>query len=496
MNSASRYWILIKIDAAGKRKIEEILPAKAFFLASFPEFTAQSKVPDALIQRQLLHWMKEAPEEGILAKLKIPQLKALNTTNANDPISDDNRRLLAERCLQCFISGQIDQVCQKLAAQFGNEHGFTSSDLLPFVLDDDGSRQTKQVSTPYKSLFREILESFDPQQSSLATWATRRVRHHKELNAFLLECGVYLVSDWAILNDTTPKQLQRIFSQFHQLTPIEIQQASRLLESYHAVYRAQRLKQRQAGNKRQCLPPTTEQLHQIAKRLLTQTTEMLAPETLITQLQEIASRLREYRVYVRGGSLPTESINVTNPGDFNDGVSSLNLIDNRDDGDDATEFLDFYRQQFLICLDQSLVQLTQERVTQLQRKDSQKAQKFLTALKLFHCQKMSMTDIAPLVNLPAQFNVSRLLQLKSFRADVQQRLLVLLRDRVLDQAKVYTNPERLEALNQQIEEALNEQITTVIQEAATEASTATATNTTSLFAQRLCRQLDIMRTQP
>src|SRR4028118_181847 len=136
MNSASRYWILIKIDAAGKRKIEEILPAKAFFLASFPEFTAQSKVPDALIQRQLLHWTKEAPEEGILANLKIPQLKALNTTNANDKISDDNRRLLAERCLQCFISGQIDQVCQKLAAQFGNEHGFTSSDLLPFVLDD------------------------------------------------------------------------------------------------------------------------------------------------------------------------------------------------------------------------------------------------------------------------------------------------------------------------------------------------------------------------
>jgi hypothetical protein len=75
-------------------------------------------------------------------------------------------------------------------------------------------------------------------------------------------------------------------------------------------------------------------------------------------------------------------------------------------------------------------------------------------------------------------------------------LLLLLRDRVLDQAKVYTNPERLQALNQQIEEALNEQITTVIQEAATEASTATATNTSSLFAQRLCRQLDIMRTQP
>jgi hypothetical protein len=48
-------------------------------------------------------------------------------------------------------------------------------------------------------------------------------------NAFLLEHEVYLVSDWAILNDTSSKQLQRIFSQFHHLTSQEIQQAMQLL---------------------------------------------------------------------------------------------------------------------------------------------------------------------------------------------------------------------------------------------------------------------------
>lgn len=119
-----------------------------------------------------------------------------------------------------------------------------------------------------------------------------------------------------------------------------------------------------------------------------------------------------------------------------------------------------------------------------------------------------MTEIAPEVNLQAQFHVSRLLQLKSFRADVQQQLLVRLRDlcfaaalryRVFDQAKAYTEPERLQTLNQQIEEALDEQITQVIQEAARSASTATTAKnqtTTSLFAERLCRHLDTRRNSP
>ncbi len=104
-----------------------------------------------------------------------------------------------------------------------------------------------------------------------------------------------------------------------------------------------------------------------------------------------------------------------------------------------------------------------------------------------------MGEIAKEVNLRAQDAVAKLLKLKSFRADVRQQLLVLLCDRVIEQAKAYTDPQRLQALSQQIEEALNEQVTTLIQEAAAEASTATGVKKqtpTSLFAERLCRYLD------
>lgn len=116
-----------------------------------------------------------------------------------------------------------------------------------------------------------------------------------------------------------------------------------------------------------------------------------------------------------------------------------------------------------------------------------------------------MGEIAKIVNLQAQFQVSRLLQLKSFRADVQQQLLVLLRElcfsaalryRLSNEAKAFSDPERLQTLNQQIEEALEEQVSRVIEEAATEASTATfAKNpiTSSLFSERLCCHLDTRR---
>lgn len=465
-----RYWTLVRIDAAGKCKIEEIAPVKTFFLASFPEFIQKSEVPDTLIQHQLWHWMREATTEV---------------------------RALAECCLKCFISCKIERTCQQLAAQLGTKHGFTYGDLLPFVLDDDSRRpnkdQGKPASTSYQSLLSDILQSFNPEQSSLATWTTRRVKHHKELNAFLLEHGVYLVSDWAILNDTSSKQLQRIFSQFHHLTSLEIQQATQLLESYHAVYRAQRLIARQAGVKGQCQPPTTEQLRQIQECLSTKITQMLSPKTVMTQLQAIASRLREYRIHVRGGTLATEPIDALNS-TLGDSISFRDFVDHRYINDAQTEFLNFYHEQFVTCLDEAIAQVTEEQVRKLQSKDPQKAQKFVTALQLFYCQGKSMGEIASSVNLQAQFQVSRLLQLKSFRADIQQQFLVLLRDRVINEAKAYTNSERLQALSSQIEEALEEQITKVIQEAATEASTATGTKnqstTTSLFAERLCRYLE------
>lgn len=472
MGAASKYWKLVRIDTAGRRKTEEIGEAKAFFRQQFPEFADATEVPDAQVQRQLLHWFRA----------KSPDSEAVG--------ADGNTlSLSAQMCLRCLISNLIEQACIQLEASFGSNHGFTRLDLFVFVLDDftvgcEVSGRAQPSS--YQSLATEILQTYAPERGSLATWTTRLVKHHRELNAFLLQHGVYMVSDWAILNDTNSQQLQRIFSSFHHRSAGEIQQAVTLLESYHAVYRRDRVAARLAGTKGQCPLPSLEQLRLIANRVQVDALLTLSPQDVMTRLQDIAELLREYRIYVRGGSPPTESLD--NSQETQSEYLQLSSPDWDKDEELQTEFLTLYRQQFLTCLDGAIDKVTRDRITQLERKNSQIAQQFTKALHLFHCQGKSMGEIAPLVGLQAQYQVTRLLKLKNFRADVRQLMIKNLLRCIIDKAIQYADPKRLLTLERQVEVALVEQVDAVIQEAEIEGSTPKK-SVSSLFSTRLCRYL-------
>ncbi|KAB8334938.1 hypothetical protein SD80_000710 [Scytonema tolypothrichoides VB-61278] len=183
MRVASRYWTLVRIDATGTRKYQEIPAAQKFFTQVFDDLEPVDNVVDGDIQRELLRWYKEASSKD------------------------------AERCLLCFISWLLEQECVKLKENFGKNHNFSLSDLLPYVLDDNG-----KVSQPGSSecFSRQILQSFDSKQSSLTTWTIRKFKQHQPLNKFLLECGVYRISDWAILNDTKLPYLTKLLQDFLQ----------------------------------------------------------------------------------------------------------------------------------------------------------------------------------------------------------------------------------------------------------------------------------------
>ncbi len=458
----SKYWKLWQNHLGRKPQVLVIPAAKEFFDAAFNESTFSSDEADAQIQQQLLRWVRDD--------------------------SNGEQQLLAERCLLCFISWEIRQVCLQLATQFGDVHGFTSEDLLSLVLDDDGSIQLRNS---YICFSKKILQSFDPVQSSLATWTSIRFKQHPEVCRFLLERGLYLVSDWAILNDTQPKQVQRILGEFHLLTSTEILQAQRLLESYHVVYHTERLQKRAKGMRGRCAAPTPEQLKQIAQNLESQTNQRILSENVMMQLQSLANRLRQYRIHIRGGILPTKSLDADD-GDYN---SLLERIPSPDttvplgNEDEQAEFLNLYRPQFLACLDEALARVTTARVEQLRRKDAQKARKFLAALRLFHCERMSMSKIAQNLELRAQDAVTRLLKLKEFRADVRHQLLEMLRSRVLELARNYIVPERLATLEDKIIQALDEQINDSINDAQSEAQSVRNNASQSEFAERLCQQL-------
>ncbi|MGA9382158.1 MAG: hypothetical protein WBV73_25640 [Phormidium sp.] len=451
---ASKYWKLVRIDATGRRKFEEIESAKAFFQTEFSGWLTEAQIDDRTIQNRLLHLLHESDQAAV-----------------------------AESCLRCFISHQIEQICLQLEAQFGKTHGFTRGDLFSFVLDEVSPKQVKtkaeMENLQYKSLATEILESFDSHKGSLNSWIARLVKHHRELNTFLLQHGVYLVSDWAILNDTNLKQLQRIFAEFHHLTPGEIKQFSLLLETYHAVYRRDRLKLRQAGgNGGQCLPPSNSQIGEMISSFRAKSGIQLPSEKVMTQLREMADKLREYRIYIRGGMAKTESLYI---------LDNCSLESNSQEGEEV-EFLTAYRTAFRTCLDKSLESAISDRLNRTSRQKNYSAEQFIFGIHLFHCEQLQMSEIAALIGLEYQYQVSRLLKLKQFRADVRQRMLKCLHNCVLQQATAYTDPDILPQLEQKIEVALDEQIMQLINEAEAE-STTPFRRKQSLFAARLCHYL-------
>jgi hypothetical protein len=139
MGDASRYWKLVRIDGGGNRKILEIPAARSFFTQLFGEL-ANDDVPDGDIQRQLMDLYRDSSGES---------------------------SLLAERCLLCFLSRILEQGCLKLTRRFGEKYNFHCSELLVFVLEDDG-RLSPYGN--YQCFSRQILQSFDATQGSLTAW--------------------------------------------------------------------------------------------------------------------------------------------------------------------------------------------------------------------------------------------------------------------------------------------------------------------------------------
>ena len=330
----------------------------------------------------------------------------------------------------------------------------------------------------------KILETFNPQKANLSTWTTRLVKQNRELLRFLLEQGVYLISNWAILNDTNLKQVSRILSEFHNLTPIEVDLASKLLACYHAVYRQDRLKNRQSKGKK-CQTPSREQLERIASLINKKANLAFSAQQTLFQLEKLAGLLREYRIHVRGGRCQQE-LSLDNSEINTEAIQASITADKSDSYSDRSDFLKSYQEQFQQSLDSSIEYVISTRLSKFKEKKAAKAPKFLTALELFHCQGESMSAIAPIIGLQAQYQVTRLLKLKELRADIRHKMLQLMRDWILNQSN-FEEPQLLKAREQEIAAALEKQIDLV--QAGAEKEVSIIANTQSFFAQRICDYL-------
>ncbi len=476
MGNQSRYWIEVRLDRLGQCQMEAIEAARSFCEQQFA-----ADAPDRQIQRQLVQWWR----------------------------NDDKHSSQAEQCLRCFISHEIRQVCLALAQKFGTNHDFCSAELLPYGLDRSNCAVTPVSETTPPSLIARILTSFDPDKSNLSNWTARLLRSDKDVQQFLLQHGIEQKSDWLMLCQRSPGSVQRMLSEFYRQTPTEVERAVQLLQGFHQVYRIALMRQRQQRGRAQPYPPpTTEQLQQIAAQLSSIQPAAADAEAMLAELQTLATYIRAYRIQSRGGQLPISmrrflpALEVQGEGSV--GKNCESILPEEDISshevsnpgrDDLATLLAPYRDD---CLAQAVARTTQTRIAGFERKKGQKAQRqasqkiqrFLQALYLFHCQGVAMGDIAARLGFKAQYQVSRLLDLKAFRADVGRRLLQCLTEQIQILAQRTRTPEHLHDLDRRLADILMPQVDRTIRDAAKEAVTRKDLARRSQLSQVLCCYLD------
>ncbi len=388
--------------------------------------------------------------------------------------ADEENALLALLCLRCWLSHQIAAACAQLASQFGTHYGFAAADLWPLVLDDDG-----RLRLTYQPLSLDILERYDPSQASLNTWASRMTKAHPEINRFCLEQGLYRISDWALLNDTSVGRLARALP---GLSEAELAQKTQLLTAYHQVYRRDRIIQRQqSGRASRCLEPTDAQLLKISPN---------SPSNVVLQrLCELADLLREHRIAVRRGMPTTRSLDAAIENRPALQLASESQADSDAEEAAQDEFIQRYRSHFLDSLDEAIASVILGYAAGYEKRQPSRGQLFLSALDLFHCGGLSMGAIAKQVGLSSQVQVTRLLKLKRFRTEVCAHWFNQLKQEVRTEALQFIPPDRLSTITEKLEEILTEETEAVMTEAAAEAQIARNRKTKSTFARRLCARL-------
>ena len=400
----------------------------------------------------------------------IPAAEHYLQTHPVEPIAlFESQDPIALLCLRCFISLQIVTHIHSFVQTFRTQYQFREEDLLPIVLDDDGRLEFDR----YKPFSLTILEQFKPSKGgNLTSLTIILLKQHRELELYLLkQHGYYRRTAWGLLNETKPHRLPTLLT---TLSDREITDYQDLLTAYRAIYLADRV---QTNQRKTCQPPTEDQLTRIATKLAERSQKQYSPKQISSQLQSLADHLRKSYIDRKSGLQSEESL------DPNLHISLESHSPEDDSENPQTEFLTQYRTQFSAALTTAIATTIDDRT----RAKPKKAEQFLAALKINSCDRLSMIEIAPLIGLPGQDRVSRLIDKKALRSDIRRHLLLSLKSVVF---KLVT-PADLVISDRALEIALEEEIDPIIQEDAKDDKTPkTLKKSHTRLSIAICKHLD------
>jgi hypothetical protein len=453
------YFIYVRLLSSGHLKEIEIPAAKAFFYRQFLESaeSADDKTIHAETIPAEIHLSHQEIQSRLVQIMRFPV----------DTPEQKADKTLAECCLRCFASHYIALACLELEQQFHAQFGFRAVDVLPYVLSDIDPRQSKQA---YESAQKEqaqrqagisknqkfqvplaihIVQTFDPTKGNLTAWTKLLTLQHRELNRILAEYDIHRRTDWSILNSYTPARVKRLLS--NVLTDAELYSVTAALESYHAVYRQARRQTKQTG--RPCKEPDHAQLQAMVHDLEQRGFGGYSAEQIMQTLRLLALKLR----YKQPKSGKAQEL----------GQHQSQTAEEREQ-----ELFRQYQQELLSkCLHQAVKQVLDAHVDQLRQKkppkNTEKLPKdrmFLEAMRLFYCEGKSMREIAQIIGRQQEYQVSRLLELKTLREHIRQPWYSLTCARIARLLDAHADPEQLPQKRQQIEQLIALQIDQIIAE--------------------------------
>lgn len=480
MGASSKYWKICRISPTSERVGYEycsVPSAREFFQKQFLELEVKEQFSKAT----------NSQKGNVQAAL-------LSDFHAKKPPADAISRARSGLCLRCYVSNPILKACQKLDNMFAGEKQFTYRDLLPFVLNDDGKtpvildsdRKTQLIlndegetkTATYKFFTVEVLRTFNPDcQSSMSldNWAYLQTKQNQELKDFLSEFGFKHLSDWAILNRARLKQLDRLS-----------QRDRHIVEIFHAVYRRDRVQQRQKGA-RKCPDPSTAQLQEMLTCLQERGVIINTAIELMKDLKTITIQLRQYDIWSY-----REPLDIFDPdtGSYAPRLDlphdSLNELDV-----EQRELLEFLHEQLKLALSQAIDREICARITTLQKskKYAPFAEQFIPGLQLYYSQGMSLKEIAPVLGMTSWDQARRVLNPGELLSKVRALTVQHVLEKTLEKAKekgltkIPPEPDYLKMLSEQIEAFADAEI---FQEAGEEIMAGKNRSMNSLYAQQLC----------
>lgn len=153
----------------------------------------------------------------------------------DDPSPQQDRQLLRYSqadndpapllCLRCRVSHPLEAWLRATHRAHQQSHGLELMAMASYALDDEG-RETIRTGLGTDTAFvyaqiasmpaglispfsAEVLRSYDPDLCGLPHWARLKIQAHNELKAYFRQHGLLLISDWALLRNSSPSRVRQ-----------------------------------------------------------------------------------------------------------------------------------------------------------------------------------------------------------------------------------------------------------------------------------------------